>query len=266
MKKTVFDDFVPEITGFVYRKCGPDWFIPLNTVNDYNLIYVIKGNAVYKINGTAHEIKPGGLVCLRDGDLVEAIGNSQSLMQHFDVSFRQKYQNSKISTGEEEVLFPPVYSIGLRQDIIDLFRELAVSWNEKHNGYTMKCQALLMLILNRLSEIIVYGVDSAAGDYRINRIIRYISLHYAEKLTVEKLASRIRLDPDYFGQIFKKQTGRTIHQHINQIRVQNAELLLQSGRYKVHEAAERCGFSDIFHFYKKFKSLRGFAPSRCIPR
>jgi AraC-like DNA-binding protein len=161
---------------------------------------------------------------------------------------------------------PPVYSIGLRQDIIDLFRELTVSWNEQHNGYLMKCQALLMLILNRLSEIIVYDVDSASGDYRINRIIRYISMHYAEKLTVEKLASRIHLDPDYFGQIFKKRTGKTIHQYINQIRVQNAELMLQSGRYKVHEAAERCGFSDIFHFYKKFRSLRGFAPSRCIPR
>jgi AraC-like DNA-binding protein len=264
MKKNIFDDFVPEITHHIFRKCSPDWFVPLNTVNDFNLIYVIKGNAVYKINGTIHEIKPGCLICLREGDLVEANVNSQSLMQHFDVSFRQKYQNARISAGG--VLFPPVSNIGLRQDIIALFRELTVSWNEKHKGYSMKCQALLMLILNRLSEIIVYDVDSASGDYRINRIIRYISLHYAEKLTVEKLAARIRLDSDYFGQIFKKQTGKTIHQYINQIRIQNAELLLQSGRYKVHEAAENCGFSDIFHFYKKFRSLRGFAPSRCIPR
>jgi len=264
MKRTIFDDFVPEITGHIFRKCGPDWHIPLNAVNDYNLIYIIKGNATYKINGATHEIQPGDLICLRDGDLVEAVAGSQNLMQHFDVSFHQKYQNSR--TPAEEGLFPPVYSIGIRQDVIDLFRELTVCWNERHSGYIMKCQALLMLILNRLSEIIVYDVDSASGDYRINRIIRYISLHYAEKLTVEKLASRIHLDPDYFGQIFKKRTGKTIHQYINQIRIQNAELLLQSGHYKVHEAAERCGFSDIFHFYKKFRSLRGFAPSRCIPK
>jgi YesN/AraC family two-component response regulator len=130
----------------------------------------------------------------------------------------------------------------------------------------MKCQALLMLILHRLLEIVVYNVDSESGDYRINKTTRYISKHYAEKLTVEKLAAQVHLDTDYFGQIFKKKTGKTIHQYINQVRVQNAELLLQSGRYKVHEAAERCGFSDIFHFYKKFRSLRGFAPSRCIPR
>jgi len=267
MKKTIFDDFVPEITAHIFRKCGSDWYIPLNTVNDYNLIYVIKGNGSYKINGAAHEVRQGDLISLREGDLVESAAGSNGLMQHFDVNFRQKYQNSRIpARGEGEVLFPPVYCIGLRQDIIDLFRTLTVSWNEQRDGYLMKCQALLMLILNRLAEIIIYDAESASGDYRINRIIRYISTHYAEKLTVEKLAARIRLDPDYFGQIFKKRTGKTIHQYINQIRIQNAELLLQSGRYKVHEAAERCGFSDIFHFYKKFRSLRGFAPSRCIPK
>ena len=265
MKKTVFEDFVPDITDHVFRKCGQDWHIPLNTINDYNLVYIIKGNAKYTINGAAHGVKAGDLLCLREGDLVEAVTGSQNPMQHFDISFRQKYPNSRVS-AEGGVLYPTVYSIGLRQDIIDIFRELTVCWNERHSGYLMKCQALLMLILHRLSEIIVYDVDSASGDYRINKIINYISKHYAEKLTVEKLAAQVHLDPDYFGQIFKKEAGKTIHQYINQVRIQNAELLLQTGNYKVHEAAERCGFSDIFHFYKKFRSLRGFAPSHCIPR
>ena len=265
MKKTIFDDFIPDITRHAFCKCSPDWRISLNTVNDYNLVYVIKGNASYTINGAVHEISPGSLLCLREGDLVEASTSAQSPMQHFDISFSQKFLNPKGSAGGR-VLFPPVHNIGLRQDVIDIFRELTVCWNERRSGFSMKCQALLMLILHRLSEIIVYDVDSAPGDYRINKITRYIDKHYAEKLTVEKLASQIHLDPDYFGQIFKKETGKTIHQYINQVRVQNAELMLQSGRYKVHEAAERCGFSDIFHFYKKFRSLRGFAPSRCIPR
>ena len=265
MKKAVFDDFVPDITGHAFRKCGPGWHLLLNTINDYNLVYVVKGNANYMINNVAYEIKPGDLLCLRDGDLVAA-ATGKNPPQYFDVSFHQKYQNSRFFEGKRGGVFLPVNSIGIRQDIVDLFRELTVSWTERHSGYLMKCQALLMLILHRLSEIIVYDVDSAPGDYRINKIIRYISKCYAEKLTVEKLASQVHLDPDYFGQIFKKKTGRTVHQYINQVRVQNAEIMLQSGHYNVQETAELCGFSDIFHFYKKFRSLRGFAPSRCIPR
>jgi YesN/AraC family two-component response regulator len=155
--------------------------------------------------------------------------------------------------------------IGLRQDIITMFRELTVSWNERQQGYVFKTRALLMLILHRLSELIVYDVDSAPGDYRINRIIRYISTHYAEKLTVKALARHVNLDDDYCGHLFKRETGMTVHQYMTRVRVHNAENLLQSGGYKIHEVAELCGFSDVFHFYKLFKALRGFPPSRCIP-
>jgi uncharacterized cupin superfamily protein len=62
MTKTVFDDFVPDITGHIFRKCSPDWHIPLNTINDYNIIYIVKGNANYRINGAAHETKAGDLL------------------------------------------------------------------------------------------------------------------------------------------------------------------------------------------------------------
>jgi len=115
MKKTVFEDFVPEITDHVFRKCGPDWHIPLNTTNDYNLIYVIKGNAAYKINGAVHEINSGDLICLREGDFVEAAVNSQSLMHHFDVSFHQKYKNSRIQAtggGGGGYAFHPFIALG----------------------------------------------------------------------------------------------------------------------------------------------------------
>jgi AraC-like DNA-binding protein len=42
--------------------------------------------------------------------------------------------------------------------------------------------------------------------------------------------------------------------------------MLQSGGCSVHQAAEQCGFSDVMHFYKSFRSIRGFPPSRCKPK
>jgi transcriptional regulator GlxA family with amidase domain len=42
--------------------------------------------------------------------------------------------------------------------------------------------------------------------------------------------------------------------------------MLQSVNYKIHEVAEQCGFSDVVHFYKSFKAIRGFPPSRCKPK
>jgi AraC-like DNA-binding protein len=123
-----------------------------------------------------------------------------------------------------------------------------------------------MLILHRLSEILVFNVDSKAGDYRINKATQAIAMHYPDRLTVKGLASQVQLDEVYFGHLFKRETGMTVHQYIMRIRIRNAENMLQTGNYKVCEAAEQCGFSDVVHFYKSFRALRGFPPSRCIPK
>jgi len=264
MKKAVFSDFIPEIAYQVFRKCNPDWHLTKKRVNDHDITYIVKGNARYTINGVVFELKPGDLLYLTEGDMKEAITYSQNLMQCFAINFTFRKKNKKTG-GKKELLFPMVNHIGLRQDIIDLFRELTISWTEQKNGYLIKTQALFMLILHRLMEIIIYDRDSESGDYRVNKIIRYISMHYNEKLTVKNLALQTGLDIDYFGRLFKSETGMTVHQYIAKIRVRNAENMLQSGNYKVQDAAEQCGFSDTFHFYKLFRSLRGFPPSRCIP-
>jgi YesN/AraC family two-component response regulator len=47
-------------------------------------------------------------------------------------------------------------------------------------------------------------------------------------------------------------------------RVRNAKNLLQSGGCLVSEAAEACGYCDVFHFYKQFKALTGISPSRYL--
>ena len=264
MKEADYTDITPEIAYHVFRKCNPDWRLVKNRVNDHDITYIIKGNARYIINGIIHELKPGDLLYLTEGDIKEAITYPHNLMQCFAINFNFR-QKIKKSNPKKDNLFPMVNHIGIRQDIIDLFRELTISWTEQQNGYIIKTQALLMLILHRLMEIIIFDVDSEPGDYRINKTIRYISMHYYEKLTVKSLAQQTGLDIDYFGRLFKRETGMTVHQYIAKIRVRNAENMLQSGNYKVQEVAQQCGFSDTFHFYKLFRALRGFPPSRCIP-
>jgi transcriptional regulator GlxA family with amidase domain len=109
-------------------------------------------------------------------------------------------------------------------------------------------------------------VEPVCGDYRVNKIIRYISAHYRKRLEVKELAAHVNITPDYFGTLFKRETGMHVNQYITKIRVHNAEDLLRTGKYKVAEVSEYCGFSDVVHFYRSFRALRGFAPSKCIPK
>jgi YesN/AraC family two-component response regulator len=137
---------------------------------------------------------------------------------------------------------------------------------EKQPGYGIKCRGILLLILHRLFELTVYNTNSAWGDYRIQKTTRYIAQHYAERLTVKKLAGLADLNTAYFGVLFKRATGVTVNQYVAKTRIQNAKNLLQSGGYRVQDAAEACGYCDMFHFYKQFKAITGIAPSRCLPK
>jgi len=261
MKASAFDNLFPEINYFNFRKCGPEWHILPHLVSNYDITYITKGHARYTIDGIVYELGPGDLLCLNSGDEKKAVTTANNAMHCFTVNFSSK----KSSFRNAKLPFPVMSHIGNRQDIIKLFRELALCWSQQHPGYIMRTRALLMLILNRLEEILIYDVDAVAGDPRVSRVIRTIALRYAEKLTVKNLAAQENLDDVYFGHLFKKETGMTVRQYITKIRVQNAENMLQSGNYKVQEVAEECGFCDVFHFYKSFKLVRGIPPSRCIP-
>jgi len=266
MKEGNNNYFVPNIYYSVFRKCGPEWRLHPHFVDRNDITYIIKGAARYTIDGEVHELGPGNLVCLTEGVQKEAVTYPKNLMHCFSVNFETLYATKRITPPPPpppSQHFPTVSNIGKRRDIIDMFREMTISWAEQQEGYVMKSHALLMLILNRLSEILIYDNENMTGDFRVSKVKRFITMHYSDKLKVENLAEQVHLNPSYLGQLFKQQTGISINRYITQIRVRNAENMLQSGNYKVQAVAEHCGFSDVTHFYKLFREIRGFPPSKC---
>jgi hypothetical protein len=198
LEEFMSDIYVPKIYYNVFRKCQPGWHLHPHSVDRYDITYIINGKARYTIDGKILELGPGDLLCLIEGVNKSAFTYPESLMHCFSVNF---YPVSECPPPS----FPMVSHIGLRQDLIDLFKEMTISWSNQQEGYVMKSSALLMLILHRLSEILVYKIDEMTGDYRINKTIRFIAMHYSDNLTVKGLAEMVNLDKVYFGILYKKQ-------------------------------------------------------------
>lgn len=117
------------------------------------------------------------------------------------------------------------------------------------------------MILQRYIQIIIFQKDTSIIDTRIKKILHYISNHYKEPLTVQKMANMINLSDMYFGNLFKKETGMSFRKFLTLVRMNRAEEMLYSGEYKIHEIADACGFSDVFYFSRIYKKHRGIAPS-----
>ncbi|MDR1031122.1 MAG: AraC family transcriptional regulator [Treponema sp.] len=254
--------FIPDIQYLVFRKCPSDWRLKPHRVSNNDITYVVRGRACYTIGPESHEMSSGSLLCLTEGDSKAAITFPDRLMHCYSVNFILKN-----TAGEEMSLpLPQVSNIGMKNDLVRLFNDLVYTRQERPPGSGIKCKGLLILLLHRLLELTVYNTSAPGRDYRIQKAVTYIARHYAERITVKDLAAIAGLNPAYFGVLFKQVTGLTVNRYIAVRRVENAKDLLQSGGWLVSEAAEACGFCDVYHFYKQFKAIMGVSPSRYISK
>jgi AraC-like DNA-binding protein len=203
----------------------------------------------------------GDLLCTPSGSLLEADTYPENLMHCFSVDFYLRN-----AAGENVSLpFPVLSHPGVRYDLTSRFFELKNAWTEQSPAYAVKARGVFLLLLYRLFELIVYDIDLEAEDFRVRKAMSHIAAHYAEKISVKRLADEACLSAVYFGHLFKKETGMSVHRYLTKVRVRNAENLLKTGEYHVSEAAEECGFADVYHLYHQFKAIKGFSPSKCIP-
>ena len=261
----IIDQIIPDIGYTVYRECTPDWKIKdkQKIYDGWDMTYAVKGVACYSINGVPHELKAGDLLCLPPGNKRAAKTSEDNLMHCFAVNFKLK--NHDINQPAV-IPLPLISHIGIREDIMQIFHDLIFTWINHQPLYKVKVHGLFMLLLHRFMETAIYATNSTVNDTRIRKVLRHISSHFSDKITVKNMASLCNLNTVYFGTLFKQETGMSMLQYLTKTRIKYAENLLRSGGFRVHEAAERCGFSDINHFYRHFKHICGFAPSDCIPK
>ncbi|MDR0290484.1 MAG: AraC family transcriptional regulator [Treponema sp.] len=262
MRTFVEEDIIPDIRYVIFRKCTPAWEIPEESLGNCNLTYLISGESRYTINGNNIDLAAGNLLFLPRGSVRRGITFPGRLMHCFSVDF--DLRNSK---GQSVALPFPISSLpGRHEDIVHMFHDLFFSWLNKQPGYGIKSRGLFLQIIHRFLELVVLKSNASTGDPRITRVIHYIAAHYPERITVKMMAKMAGLNPTYFGLLFSREMGTSLNRYLIQTRVRNAENMLTSGEYKVSDAAEACGFTDMSHFYKQFKLIKGFPPSHSLPK
>ena len=95
----------------------------------------------------------------------------------------------------------------------------------------------------------------------VSDIISYINMNYERPILNKDIAERFHFNSAYLNRVFRKNTGRSIHEFLVNCRIAAAKEMLRSQSISVGEIAEKCGFSDSYHFAKTFKQKTGFTPT-----
>ncbi|GIO16625.1 hypothetical protein J19TS2_61800 [Cohnella xylanilytica] len=91
----------------------------------------------------------------------------------------------------------------------------------------------------------------------------WIREHLGEDITIKRVADRVYMNPTYFCEYFKLQTGETVLDYVTRQRMEKAgELLLADPAEKLQDIAVRVGYQDVKYFGKLFKQWAGVSPSK----
>lgn len=121
--------------------------------------------------------------------------------------------------------------------------------------------------LNSLnSQITEYVIDvcnavktdlqSGKGRVRLlaTHIEKYVNDNYTDpNLNVNSIGMYFNANVDYISEIFKSETGKSLLDYINQIRIERAQELIKEGRYLKKEIAKMVGFTNERTFYRVLK-------------
>ncbi|WNS46406.1 response regulator [Paenibacillus sp. MMS20-IR301] len=98
-------------------------------------------------------------------------------------------------------------------------------------------------------------------DYLINRVIQLIEEQYGnQELSLAYLAGEVFVSPNHLGMIFKKKTGKTPSEYIQEFRLQRAEEMLRTGKQRIAVVAELIGIPNPSYFGLLYKQVYGMTP------
>ena len=97
-------------------------------------------------------------------------------------------------------------------------------------------------------------------DNSIAKAKLFLDENYTHNITIKMLAQMCNVSQSTFNRKFIKNYGLSPHKYIMDLKIKQAEVLLENEASTVAEIAEKLGFTDASHFNKMYKQINAITP------
>ncbi len=96
--------------------------------------------------------------------------------------------------------------------------------------------------------------------HSLRKVLDYIESNLDRDLGVAEIAQVALISPYYFGKLFKRSTGQTLHQYVLDQRIRNAQRYLAFTNMALAQIAALVGLANQSHFTTAFKKKMSVTP------
>lgn len=231
------------------------------TLNEYQIIYITKGEGVFETSGRHYDVKPGSIIMVFPGvrhfyKPVYEIGWMEYWVGfkggHFELLRERGFLNPQ----------EPFIEIGLQNNVLDLYNEIIAEVRDQKPLYQIVASSKILALI---AEINACARRRAQASHAA-QVVEAAKCMMVEKIygdiDINSIATALGISASRLNEIFKTYTSMTPYQYYIHIKIHAAKSLLEQGDLSVKEVAYRLGFEDQYHFSRLFKKKTGIAPSQ----
>ncbi len=127
---------------------------------------------------------------------------------------------------------------------------------------TMEQLQSMNAIMVRKYCLLVKNYSRRPYSALVSTCMNTIDFYYSSDISLASLSVLCSVSKSHLAAAFKKETGMTVTDYINQTRIKQSLIFLNTSSMSVSEIATRCGFSDANYFSRTFRRLQGQTPSQ----
>lgn len=240
---------------------------------EYELTLIIKGRG-RRLVGDSHEQFESGDLVLLGPDLPHTWisnekhkGKEMAVVIQFSSNFIERFTELAELTSINKLLTLAKQGISFKGEITAEFVEQMKQLPKKSGverviGLLYIFQELSKMKLSVLASEYYQPLKGKENEKRINKVCQYVQKHAVEALNIHKAATLIHLSPSAFCKFFKRMTGTTFSDYVNDIRIANVCNQLITTDMPVAEIAYSNGFETLTYFNRIFLKKKNMTPTQ----
>ena len=244
-------------------------------IRDYEFDLYLTGERDIYLDGVHHHIAPDCLVFRKPGQEVIGYGGYDMFMLTLDFedptpdtfgSYLRSSRSPEQKRCELDILeniptvFVPIHNKELRA----LYEKLSQCSHPNIVDLEQQREYIAEFLFLVFADAYRYRREQTqkkSGDTSyVKRACTYIHNNYYLPLTVENIAERLSINPNYLIRLFKSEIDTTPTQYILETRLVRARYQLLQTDASVQEVAQSTGFANTSYFIKRFKERFGTSP------